>query len=184
MTLCSPPASKAAWKNSTWAAVTAYWHANLAAEAVALPSLQYLHPAFLPLSRGTHPLWETCSSSSSAVRAATVQARMLSGRYQTDWLCHWNGLSGACCLPSCPAPRGDLEHLLTGACPALSPTMATTLTKCLDILSHHPLLLPPVHSCHLPVFSGKFFVFKLFIMTSGDCSSAGLRRWWQTGLHQ
>ena len=42
---------------------------------------------------------------------------------------HWNGLSGACCLPSCTAPRGDLEHLLSGACPALAPTLAITLTN-------------------------------------------------------
>ena len=143
--LSLPPTSKKVWKIKVKTAVVAHWHAKLAAEAAALPSLHYLRPAFIPLGRGAHPLWRTCGPSSSAVRAATIQARMLSGRYQTDWLRrHWTGLSGACCLPACGAPPGDLEHLLSGACPALAPTMACTLTNCLNFLSSTPVLLSPV----------------------------------------
>ena len=147
LTLSSPPASKAAWKSLTKPRVTAYWRTKLIAEASALPSLQFLRPAFLALGRGAHPVWQTCGPSSSAVRAATIQARMLSGRYQTDWLRrHWAGTSGACCLPGCDTSPGDLVHLLTGACPALAPTMARTLSNCLDFLSPHPLLIPPLQA--------------------------------------
>ena len=145
LTLTSPPTSKQAWKGTVRRAVTAYWHSMLVAEAQALPSLIFLRPSFIPLGRGAHPLWTTCGSSPTAVRAATVQARMLSGRYRTDWLRrHWTGESGACRLPTCSSPRGDLPHLLSGTCPALAQTLAGTLhywRACLSNLLH---LLPPV----------------------------------------
>ena len=112
-----------------------------------LPSLLFLRPSFIPLGRGAHPLWTTCGSSPTAVRAATVQARMLSGRYRTDWLQrHWIGESGACRLPSCSSPRGDLPHLLSGTCPALAQTLAGTLHYWRDCLSNLPHLLPPVQA--------------------------------------
>ena len=92
-------------------------------------------------------MWATCGSSPTAVRAATVQARMISGRYPTDWLRrHWTGESGACRLPACTSTQGDLPHLLSGACTALAPTLARTLqywNKCLSPLPH---LLPPVQA--------------------------------------
>ena len=126
LTLTSPPSSKTAWKTKVRSAVTAYWHRKLTAAASNLPSLLFLCPSFLSLGRGTHPLWVTCGSSPTAVRAATVQARMLSGRYRTDWLRrHWTGESGACRLPACTFNQGDLPHLLTGACPALAPSLST-----------------------------------------------------------
>ena len=129
-------------------AVCQYWHRKLAAQAASLPSLCHLRAAFLPLGRGAHPLWSTCGSSSSATRAATVQARMLSGRYRSDWLRrHWGpGESGACRLPSCTFPQGDLEHLLTGACPALAPALARTLQHCTTFLSTNPALLSTVQA--------------------------------------
>jgi hypothetical protein len=148
LTLTSPPASVAAWKTANKTAVRAYWHAKLVADAAALPSLCFLRPAFLPLGRGAHPLWRTCGASPTAVRAATVQARMLSGRYRTDWMRrHWAGEeSGACRLPGCGAARGDLPHLLAGACPALAPALARVLGFWDLVLKAQPLLLPPVLS--------------------------------------
>ena len=104
---------------------------------------------FLPLGRGPHLLWWTCGSSSSANRAATVQAMMLSGRYRSDWQRrHWGpGESGACRLPSCSSPQGDLEHLLTAACPALAPALARTLQHCTtSFLSTNPVLLSTVQA--------------------------------------
>ena len=147
LTLTSPPTSKPAWKGTVRRAVTAYWHSKLVAEAKALPSLLFLRPSFIPLGTGAHPLWTTCGSSPTAVRAATVQARMLSGRYRTDWLQrHWTGESGACRLPSCSSPRGDLPHLLSGTCPALAQTLAGTLHYWRECLSTLPHLLPPVQA--------------------------------------
>ena len=131
-------------------AVTAYWQSKLVTEAKALPSLEFLRPAFLTLGHGTHPLWTTCSSSSTAVRAATVQARMLSGRYRTDWLRrHWTRESGACRLPSCDSTKGDLPHLLSGACPALAHSLARALLYWRKCLSSLPHLLPPVQAALL-----------------------------------
>ena len=84
--LTSPPTSKPAWKATVRCGVIASWHGKLVAEAENLPSLLFLRPSFIPLGTGSHPLWTTCGSSSTAVRAATVQARMISGRYRSDWL--------------------------------------------------------------------------------------------------
>jgi hypothetical protein len=150
VTLTSLPSSKPAWKAAVHRAVTTYWHRSLVAEAEALPSLQFLRPSYISLSSGTHPLWTTCGSSTTAVRAATVQARMISGRYRTDWLQrHWTGESGACRLPSCTSSRGDLPHLLSGACTALASTLANTLQYWVKTLSTLPHLLPPVQTALL-----------------------------------
>ena len=150
LTLTSSPPSKPAWKAAVRRAITSYWHRKLVNEASALPSLQFLRPSFIPLGCGSHPLWSTCGASSTAVRAATVQARMLSGRYRTDWLRrHWTGESGACRLPSCTSPRGDLIHLLSGACTALTPTLSSTLQYWNRSLSTVPHLLPPVQTALL-----------------------------------
>ena len=151
VTLSNPPPSKQVWKKRVKTAVCSHWHATLVAQAAALPSLCYLRPAFIPLGRGAHPVWSHCPPSSTAVRAATIQARMLSGRYRTDWLRrHWGaGETGVCRLPGCNHPQADLEHLLTGACPAIAPTLATTLHHWNNLLLHHPLLIPIVHAALL-----------------------------------
>jgi hypothetical protein len=99
---------------------------------------------FLSLGRGAHPLWWTCYSSSSAVRAAKVIAKTLSGRYRSCWLRrHWTQESGACHLPSCGQVPDDVAHLLSGECPALRPCLAITLHNISDMLAprlqHHVL---------------------------------------------
>ena len=168
LTLASPPSSKSTWKSKVKSAITTYWHKKLTAEALNLPSLQFLCPSFLPLGRGTHPMWATCGSSPTAVRAATVQARMISGRYRTDWLRrHWTGESGACRLPACTSTQGDLPHLLSGACTALAPTLARTLqywNKCLSPLPH---LLPPV----LAALQASPHTFTKFLLDPSSDSS-------------
>ena len=117
------------------------------AEAESLPSLCYMRLPFLHLGRGAHPLWWTCSSSSSAVRAATVMGKMLSGRYRSCWLRrHWTQESGACRLPGCGLVPGDVAHLLSGECTALQPYLATTLHHILNMLAPHPHLLHPLVS--------------------------------------
>ena len=142
--LVSPP-PKRRFKSLIKTAVCEYWRAALIAEAEPLTSLRYLRLPFLPLGRGAHPLWLTCGSSPSAVRAATVQAKMLSGRYRSCYLRrHWTGETGACRLPNCGMVPGDVAHLLSGECPALQPSLATTLSNLETLLAPHPHLLPPV----------------------------------------
>ena len=142
--MVSPP-PKLEFKAKVKSAVKGYWHASLVRQAASLPSLCYLRCHFLPLGGGPHPVWWTCGSSASAVRAATVQAKMLSGRYRSCWLRrHWTGESGACRLPGCGQTPGDVAHLLSAECPALQPHLATTLTHLIAMLAPYKELLPPV----------------------------------------
>ena len=138
--VCPPP--KLEYKAKVKSAINEYWHATLVKQAASLPSLCYLRLPFLPIGAGPHPVWWTCGSSSSAVRAATVQAKMMSGRYRSCWLRrHWSGESGACRLPGCGQVPGDVAHLLSAECPALQPYLATTLTHILAMLSPNKDLL-------------------------------------------
>ena len=142
--LVSPP-PKAQFKSLVKLSVNAFWHRNLRVKAASLTSLCYLRPDFLPLGQGPHPLWWTCRSSPSSVRAATVQAKMISGRYRSCWLRrHWTQESGACRLPGCNMTPGDVAHILSGECPALQHALAQELINIQQLLCPHPLLLPPV----------------------------------------
>ena len=87
----------------------------------------------------THPIWSTAGCSSSKVAMATVQARMVSGRYRTEYLCrHWSKNKAGVCLLSeeCKSSFEDLPHILC-LCPALQPTREKlinyTRSYCKDI---------------------------------------------------
>ena len=143
-TLTSPP-PKGPFKSSVKSAISTFWRSHLIAEAKSLTSLRYLRLPFLPLGRGAHPLWWTCSSSPSAVRSATVMAKMLSGRYRSCWLRrHWTQETGACRLPGCGQVPGDVAHLLSGECQALQPHLASTLQNLFSMLASHPHLMTPL----------------------------------------
>ena len=72
-----------------------------------------------------HPLWLTAGSSSYEVIKATIQAKMLSGRYRTEMFCsHWSqNKTGICLLSSCNGKEvpEDLPHILRD-CPQLEKT--------------------------------------------------------------
>ena len=110
------------------------------------PSLKYLRPQFLPLGKGPHPLWVSCGSSGSAVRAATIVARIISGRYRDDKLVsRWKNTSGACSM--CSYVCGDTVHLLSGECPPLQIALNSTLNHSLILLRDScPELVSPVVS--------------------------------------
>ena len=104
--------------------VTEIWQKQLTSIATSKPSLKFLRCEYLPLLRGPHPLCLSCKGSRSAVQSASVQARMLSGRYRTDsFAAKWLGGNGSCTLPGCQFPIGNLEHLLSGDCLPLRETM-------------------------------------------------------------
>ena len=68
-----------------------------------------------------HPIW-TSAKNPYEIGKAVISARMLSGRYRTDYLSrHWSNRnpSGYCTLPGCVEQIGSLEHLLL-YCPALA----------------------------------------------------------------
>ena len=84
-------------------------------------SLKFIKPDFLPLNKGPHPMLTSCGNSINAVRAATVQAQIFSGRYRDDLLVSkWTpGASGSCTLPGCSFYPGDCIDLLSRNCPSL-----------------------------------------------------------------
>ena len=67
-----------------------YWEQVLRLKAASLTSLAYFKPNFMSLVK-PHPLWTTAGSSPSKMSMATVQARMVSGRYRSELLCsNWS----------------------------------------------------------------------------------------------
>ena len=97
-----------------------YWEIKLRLEATSLTSLKYFHSNFMSLC-SSHPLWLTAGSSPYEVTKATIQARMVSGRYRTEQLCRfWSENRNVFCLaPSCigQEQEEDLFHLLA-SCPS------------------------------------------------------------------
>ena len=92
----------------------------------------------------THPIWTSAGSSPYEIRKATVQARMLSGRYRTCWLRrHWSGdLTGTCSIPGCPNMPGTLLHIATGECPGLVQAYSHATALWNTFLADNPILLP------------------------------------------
>ena len=91
------------------------------------------------------PLLTSCRGNSHEVRKATIQIRMLSGRYRTCWLRrHWSGdTSGACRVPGCSGDTpGTLLHLATGECPGLSGATQQATAHWADFVISHPHLSP------------------------------------------
>ena len=99
-------------------------------------------------------MWSTAGCSPAKVAMATIQARMVSGRYRTEYLCrHWSkNKEGICLLDKGCQTIEDLPHILL-LCPALHPTreklIKFTLSYCDSI--PHPLnaiilsFLTPTH---------------------------------------
>ena len=74
-----------------------------------------------------HPLWTTCKANSFEVNKSVAVARLLSGRYNSDWHSrHWSPANeeGYCLL--CPGKNipGTIEHLLL-SCEALKTKRST-----------------------------------------------------------
>ena len=83
-------------------------------------SLLYFKPQYMSLQK-PHPLFSTAAQNPFEINKSLVVAKMLSGRYRSDWHCrHWSTVnrSGDCLL--CPGKNfpGTLEHMLV-LCPAL-----------------------------------------------------------------
>ena len=109
------PSTKASFKSLVHKKIISHWEFELRQEAEVLPSLEYFKPNFMSLTR-PHPLFLTAGSSSYETTKATVQAKMLSGRYRTKRLCrHWSLNKQVVCLLSTCSDlyiSEDLPHIL------------------------------------------------------------------------
>ena len=123
LTLLQSSPSKATFKKLVKSRVLDFWEKKLRADAKLLSSLLYFRPNFMSLD-SPHPLWLTAGTNPYEVNKATIQARMLSGRYRCELLCrHWSSnKAGLCLLPDCkdPGTCEDLPHILI-ACKSLIP---------------------------------------------------------------
>ena len=119
--LQSPP-TKVSFKRLVKKKIISYWEAVLRAEAASLSSLIFFHPEYMSLVR-PHHLWLTAGPSPAKICMASVQATLLSGRYQTEDLArHWSQNKNGVCLisPECSnlSLIEDIPHILQ-VCPAL-----------------------------------------------------------------
>ena len=136
--------SKGEWKATVHRKVLDYWGEKLRAHAASLDSLMYFRATHMSLTHAS-PLWTSCDGSQHEVRKATVQARMVSGRYRTCWIRrHWSGDStGACRVPGCTGDTpGTLLHLATGQCPGLATAVSAAVQHWKTFIASHPHLNP------------------------------------------
>ena len=92
-----------------------HWESVLLTEAADLSSLIFFHPQYMSLAK-PHPIWSTAGSSPAKIAMATIQCRMVSGRYRTQLLCsHWSSNKTGFCQssPACSSTIEDLKHILT-----------------------------------------------------------------------
>ena len=112
LSLLANPPTKSAFKSLVKKKVLDYWQSKLRADAQK-PSLKYFKPEYMSLQT-PHPLWTTSKHSVFETNKSVVVARLLSGRYVTDWHSrHWSANKEGFCL-LCPGKNipGTLEHLL------------------------------------------------------------------------
>ena len=133
--LLSKPLSKLKFKKLVKSHIIDYWEIKLRTEALPLTSLEFFNPSFMSL-KTPHPIWRTAGSSPAKVTMATVQAKMLSGRYRTQLLCSHFTPQGSkiCQLSQCCKESGaveDLRHILT-QCKALDDTRETLINFAFD----------------------------------------------------
>ena len=136
--------SKYEWKSAVTRQVNAYWISKLRAAGEELPSLAHLRLSHMSLSSPS-PILTSCSASQLECKKATVQLRMLSGRYRTCWLRrYWSGdPSGSCQVPDCtPLTPGTLSHLVTGQCKGLAAATTAAVKHWSMFASSRPYLHP------------------------------------------
>ena len=160
--LKSPP-SKEQLKILVKKKVINFWEQKLRHEASTLTSLKFFHPSFMSLS-SPHPLWRTAASSPTKVTMATIQARLLSGRYRTESLCsHWSTNSMDLCKMSTSCQvKEDIPHILQH-CSALKDTREKLIMFTINYCNSHPIISDIIHTyCNIDC--------RLFCQFLLDCS--------------
>ena len=142
--LASPPSANS-FQNTAKQKVLDYWNLKFRAAVSGLDSLSMFRAEFMSLCN-PHPIWTSAGSSPFEIKKATIQARMLSGRYRTCWLRrYWSGdPTGHCRVPGCSQQPGTLQHIATGECPGLSAAAEKANAIWDSFLAHNPILTPIV----------------------------------------
>ena len=121
LSLLQTPPNRTAFKKLAGSLVMDFWEQKLRQQVLPLPSLGYLKAEYCSLN-SPHPLTWTAGSNPHEVHKAVVQAKMLSGRYQTAALTsHWSNRSSHCQAPCCFQVDETLEHILV-MCPYYTET--------------------------------------------------------------
>ena len=139
------PPTKSVFKRMIKSKILDFWETKLRKETTKLPSLRYFRPDYMSLT-SPHPLWKTCGSNPYEIHKAVIQARMLSGRYQTEDLSkHWtDNTAGLCLLPTCSGLEpGSIEHLLV-SCQALQSVRTKMITLAYKAASRSDYIYPIV----------------------------------------
>ena len=147
------PIPKETFKRLVKKNVLSYWEHLLRVEAAdpRYSSLAFFHPEFMSLT-SPHPVWTTCGSSPSKIAMASIQARMISGRYRSESLCkHWSkNKDGFCQLsPSCANTVEDIPHILT-SCSGLSTIRDKLIKFTLNYASTVPAIQNLILSLCIP----------------------------------
>ena len=111
--LLDHPPIKSSYKYFMKKMVRAHWKDILQTEASHLPSLCYFDARNCNFGM-VHPIFSLAGDNCFEVHKATVVARMISGRYRTDYLArHWNSRDTGACKVCNRGETGDLLHLVT-----------------------------------------------------------------------
>ena len=101
--------------------VKKHWQDHYTREIVTgnFKSLTYFHPSSFSIGRPSM-LWVYSKHHPFESAKAIVVAKMLSGRYRTDWFKrHWSdNKDGYCLAPTCKMIPGDLAHMFV-SCPSI-----------------------------------------------------------------
>ena len=111
--ILSNPPTKEHFRKTIKSKIVDHWETKLRKKASSLSSLKYFNPCFMSLTK-PHPIWTTAGSNPYEVAKSIQQARFLSGRYRTEYLCrHWSAnVKGFCLSPTCDQTEENIEHIL------------------------------------------------------------------------
>ena len=139
LSMLEHPPNKIDFKRQVKNKVQDFWQIFLRERVTTLPSLKYLRPQFMSLSR-PHPILSTAPNPYE-VNKMTVQIRMLSGRYRVGSLTrHFSpDSSGLCEL--CGTEVEDLPHMLVPRCPLLEDRREALLDFALAAAKPSPVCL-------------------------------------------
>ena len=154
------PPPKSIFKKNVKLAVVQYWEDTLRKEALDLESVRHFDVYAYGLSH-PHWIWVSAGNNSFEVRKGCVLARMISGRYRTDYFArHWSSnKQGLCLIPGCVDKIGDLRHLLI-ECSAL----AGTREKIIELILKKASMLLPLHVFFQSLFQSNTELQYQFIL--------------------